>query len=512
MKASPYLFQLIHSLSKEEKTYLRKQLSVYKKQNVYYRLFEAVLKQKKYDEDALQQLIYPDGNKKKLAVIKNQLHTMILENMVAFHAAGSVGNRLRSLLSTADFLFEKGLYSYCHKKLQEARDIAKAHQKHLYLLEINRLEMGLHSLSFSANSYKNFTDSYFTEQSNLLEKEKNVYQYKDIECRFFYLMRSTQGDNSPDRSAVKQLEKIVHQPFMKEEDHAHSFESKVILYNTLAIFYFVKRDPEKAHQYALKLVEWHEAHPGICNDNMTSYIRALLNLLTIQIIRKKPGMFTVAINKLKAISNRHPQFRDWIGEKIVSAEITMHGITGNKPEGMKVVSEIEKKLVLQAGSISKYLQIDLCYHVAVFLLVVAKHKDALQWINKVLSAEENKPLEDLADNAKIVQLLIHYELGNIELLEYLVKSVYRFFYKKQQKFPFELYVLEFMKRLIHVHSHHELMQLFPDIKTKLTSLMKEDKLERKNMFFLELIISWVESKIGNRPLAEVVREKAIAAT
>ena len=98
----------------------------------------------------------------------------------------------------------------------------------------------------------------------------------------------------------------------------------------------------------------------------------------------------------------------------------------------------------------------------------------------------------------------HYELGNFDLLEYLIKSVYRYMSKMESLSKVEEEMFAFLRRSFHVGAH----ALKPEFEKLLNKLKKYENnpLERRAFAYLD-VISWLESKINNVNVQDVIREK-----
>ena len=70
---------------------------------------------------------------------------------------------------------------------------------------------------------------------------------------------------------------------------------------------------------------------------------------------------------------------------------------------------------------------------AVHAFTNANYDDAWQWVNKIQESPSNYR-QDVQAFAKIMQLIIHYEQGNLQLLQYSIINTYRFLRKKKRMF------------------------------------------------------------------------------
>ncbi|MEQ1677052.1 MAG: hypothetical protein ABL876_10140, partial [Chitinophagaceae bacterium] len=100
--------------------------------------------------------------------------------------------------------------------------------------------------------------------------------------------------------------------------------------------------------------------------------------------------------------------------------------------------------------------------------------------------------------------IAHYELGNFDLLEYLIKSVYRYMAKMENLSKVEEEVFAFLRRSFHVGAH----ALKPEFEKLLAQLKKYEgnQLETRAFVYLD-VISWLESKISGVNVQDVIREK-----
>ena len=82
-------------------------------------------------------------------------------------------------------------------------------------------------------------------------------------------------------------------------------------------------------------------------------------------------------------------------------------------------------------------RLGLFYNLAYIHFGAKKYEAALDWINELLNDPDLKTREDIHSFGQILNLFIHYELGNDKLLEYIVKSTYRFLLKRKRLFKVE---------------------------------------------------------------------------
>ena len=92
--------------------------------------------------------------------------------------------------------------------------------------------------------------------------------------------------------------------------------------------------------------------------------------------------------------------------------------------------------------------------------------------------------------------MAHYELGNFDIMEYLIKSVYRFMAKMENLTVVEEEMFKFLRHSFNVPKN----KLKPELEKFLQKIKQFEKSRFETRAFAYLdIISWVESKVYQKP-------------
>jgi hypothetical protein len=138
-------------------------------------------------------------------------------------------------------------------------------------------------------------------------------------------------------------------------------------------------------------------------------------------------------------------------------------------------------------------------------MIAEEYKQALRWLVKANIAEHYNIRQDLECIGRIMEIVLHYELGKFDVMEYRIKSTYRFLASKQKMYQLERIILTSIRKLINVHSKEESLRFFRQLKKSLEPVVK-DPLEEKFLVYFD-IMSWLESKIENKRFLDVVKVK-----
>jgi len=108
--------------------------------------------------------------------------------------------------------------------------------------------------------------------------------------------------------------------------------------------------------------------------------------------------------------------------------------------------------------------------------------------------------------AHILNLIVHYELNNIELLPYIIKNTYRFLLRRKEIYKVEREFLNFIRSSPDLLTKKQRINAFRDLRQNIINITK-DPYERIALDYFDFI-SWLESKIEGKKFSDIVKGKA----
>ena len=143
------------------------------------------------------------------------------------------------------------------------------------------------------------------------------------------------------------------------------------------------------------------------------------------------------------------------------------------------------------------------YKIASLYFGAGDYEQTVEYLNKIINWKTDLRT-DLQCYARLLHLIAHYELDNFKLIEYLIRSVYRFMAKMNNLSRVEEEILNFLKRSFYLPPK-QLTPAFEELLTKLKQL-EQNRFETRAFVYLD-IISWLESKVSKQPLGAVLRNR-----
>jgi tetratricopeptide (TPR) repeat protein len=144
------------------------------------------------------------------------------------------------------------------------------------------------------------------------------------------------------------------------------------------------------------------------------------------------------------------------------------------------------------------------YRIASLYFANRMYNESIEYLNKIINQKNPDYREDIQCFARILCLIAHFELGNDQLVEYQIKSVYRFLLQVEDLHEVQKEIFRFLRRTPGMR-RTALLDEFRRLHEKLIKL-QEDAFERRPFMYLD-IISWLETKLENRTIEAIVQDK-----
>ncbi len=505
MKPSNELFDLIKSLTKSEKRFFKLQSALQSGDKNYVRLFDLVDKMSEYDEEMVKRIFKGEKFIKHLPSEKNHLYKLILKALRSYYGETSVSSMLKQEIKNIEILYNKSLFDECAKFMERAKKLALKYEKFYYLFELINWEKTLLEESFEDGRFVDL-DQLIQEEKNVLERLRNLAEYHVLYSKINYVFRS--GGYSRTDENIKIIEEIVNHPLIKGKNTALSKRAATICYYTQGFCNMANGDSKTALEKFLKVKQILDDHTFIRGDLSKRYIRTLTNIITcltdLGQIDEARTMITLMRSLKDEESFSFPDLETTIFKNTGLSELELYHFTGHFTKGLVDVEEIIKSLPNYEGKLHKEHELAFFYQFAYIYFGAGQHSKALSWLNKVLNDNENDLRQDLYSYARLFNLVIHFELGNHDLLEYTIKSTTRYLQKRTRDFPIEKLILEQFKKLIRTQNAAERRNIFIQFKEQFQQLLKgpEDEVVLRYFDFP----NWIESKISNDSFEDLVQK------
>ncbi|MCO6500694.1 MAG: hypothetical protein J5I47_09985 [Vicingus serpentipes] len=503
------LFELIKTLSKSEKRYFKlyAKRNLTEKELVFIQLFDVIDKMDQYEEKKITQK-FPTLQGSLISNHKANLYEKLLMSLRLLKHS-TPGIRVKELISFSDVLLQKGLHFQSLNQLQKAKKLAGTYHLNILKLEIIEFEKQIEA-SYITRSHQQRAKELSDESNQIRELIKTEGKWSNLALKMYdYYLKFGHIKNKNDLS---QITAFFESRLPGETVYELSFYGKIYKSQSYVWFHYITQNFVECYKHSLNWINTFNDVPAMKINEVDLYMKGLHNCLSALFYCDDAIRFKRNLELLeKFIANNQSSFNN--NQKILAfiyfetAKLNLFFLEGKFTEGAKYTIELAEKLKIYEKHIDISRVLTFNYKIACLKFGSDDYKGAIKHLNFIINHPELSLREDIQSFARILNLIAHYELGNDELLEYQVKSTYKFLLKLEDMGKVQTAVFEFLKKSVDVNEE-QLTPSFIELKNKLDSIL-EDEHERRPTLYLD-IISWLESKINNCSVEQVIRQKKLA--
>ncbi len=506
MVASENLYELIKSLNASEKGYFRKQASLLVRgdENNYMKLFQAIEEQPVYNEKELLKRFAKEKFTNNFSVAKNYLYELILKSLESYHS--DVDAELKSLVRRIEILYQRGLHGHCEKLLVKAKNLARRYEDAVQLAELLAIEAEIWRRQTFSDKTEEDVDALFDELDKTVEIFSNLIKYRRHFSKLLYLMvKSGTIRNITQEVAYKY---VMKEPLLKSEKHALSLKAKLVYYNCRVFYFSAASDFMQMLVASREIVRLMDETPHHIEINPSFYWSSVGNIVVCLDALKRYHEMPEALDKMVHYKPTTPGLKChqyFLHRNLV---ISMYTKTGRNKEGVKILEQVDADL--SSGGVmlpNRYIYVWYLYNAAYLYFSAGEYQKSNALVQQILDNYADDTGSDYQCFARILRLVIQFESGKSELLEYTVKSTHRFLFKHNMMYKMEASLLKFLKKVgPKVSSEKQMRVAYHDLRDEIASY-STDKYQAKALDYFDMI-SWLESKIKRKPFAEILRKQS----
>jgi hypothetical protein len=500
------LFQLICSLEKAEKRHFKlyiKRSSGNEDLKVV-ELFDALDKLQVYDEPLLLKRL-KSIKKPQLANIKVHLYKQVMASLRLLKSSDSIDLQLHEQFDFAHILYKKGLVHQSLKILDKAKETAKSNHKVNFLLQAITLEKRIETLHIT-RSMQSRAEELSTEINAANSKIDILARLSNLAMLLYgWYIQNGHARNSDDEKKIGTYLQL-HLPAKAWEQEG--FYEKLYLYQSYSWYAFILQDYLKYYRYTQKWVDIFMSEPLMMRVETGHYIKGLHTLLNAHYALRNHKKFNEVLKTFEDFANTdrvrlHDNFRIQAYIYIENSKLNRHIVSGTFDEGIATLPLLLNKLKEDELFIDEHRLIIFNYKIASLYFGKGDYSTCIDYLQKIIN-DQAEVSTDLQSYARLLHLMAHYELGNYDLMEYLTKSVYRYMSKKEHLSITEEEMFKFLRKSVHMSRtlmHKELQILLEKVKGS-----EKNRFETRTFAYMD-IISWLETKVLGKSLAEVLQTK-----
>jgi len=500
------LFLLVKSLVGAEKRHFKLYISRNQaaEESKFVRLFDALDGLKEYSEEQILKKV-PSITRQQLPNLKAHLYGELLTALRLLHSLKNMEIQIREQIDFARILYNRGLILQALKILEKVKLVAKSNSHYILTLEILQFEKDIEARHIT-RSLKGRAAQLIDETNFSIRQINEVTHLSNVALKMYELYLENGHVNDEKHSL--EIEKIFRQNIEGINEAQISFFGKAYLHQSYCWYYIIQLDFTKYYRHAEKWVQLFAEHPEAKKEDPFLYVKAVHNLLNALFIIGRHEKMNFELKQLEKFYALAGGFSENLEIQtfvyLYTARINQHFLEGTFTEGLELVKPIEEKLKQYQQYIDTHRVLVFYYKIASLYFGSGDNEKAVDYLNKIINLKVGQLRTDIQCFARLLHLIAHYELGNMELVEYLIKSVYRFLSKMENLDAVLTEIFAFLRRSLSPKPT-DVKKSFITLRDKLETV-STSKYNRRSYQYLD-IVSWLESKIDGVPVQEVIKRK-----
>jgi len=501
------VYQLVKSLNQSEKRNFRLHAGRIRdsEEMLYIKLFDILEGQKKFnDEEVLNKM---DGiSATQYSNVKRHLYSQLLKSLRHLYREKKADIKIREYIDMATILYNKGLYMEALKILDKAKKISFRNHTDFNSLTIIEIEKTIQS--------RHITRTNTASIEALVEQANNISQ------------------SVYNRASLSNLKVLLHRYYIKkghvttaeEENELDDFfysslnrgippdemgmVEKVNLYQCYVWYHYIRGDFENCYSYAIEWIKLLENSKEMMERDVDLYMRGFHYVLTSAFNTRNLEGYKIHLEKFENFRNSYYSSFN-ANSKIFSflfvhtGRLNLHFFQGTFESGVKIIPRTLSRIKRYKDNLDEHKIMILYFKIAYMYLGNGNYKKSNHHLLNIINLTNKSLRTDIQIYARLMHLIVHYEMGSWDILPYLLKRYNAFLSSQTATNKMVSIGLELFKKL-HSTPVLERKQVMKEYLDKFIELKKQ-KYTQKAFLYLD-IIPWLQSKQSDKSIGQIIKE------
>lgn len=502
---SKKLYDLIKSLNRGEKRVFKQlaMLNSRERSPKYLMLFDLLDSMDEFDEQILaKKLGILSKNKRSLSQMKGDLYEKVLQSLRYYYDNSKnqfINSQINQHLDTVEVLYRRSLFTQAYDAFLELKKLVNTYDKQLYKPLVLNWEKHL-TLRMGVALNEKFAQIYAEEAQAFSELE---FTAKLINLNHQVISINRTKGTDWQLHVIPAAEKLEYK-FTTEKLRT---STKLLYYNTFALYHrVISGNLQKGQDYNIALINFLEQSPDLLKTHLTHFYVTVNNTVNSALLMKQFKEAAHYWLKLKDLSNYSIKRSSNLSHIRLHFQtgLAYYNSVGLYNEAIELIDDLSPFLEYikdKGHKVSFYSMFAYAYFIA------QNYNKALDWVDLLLNEKDMQYRGDILTFVRLINLVIHYELGNTFLIDDLARSTWRFIKKQNPtSATFEKTIIKGIKDLVKNQNNK---QAFADLLNNIEQQIQvvyNNAPKEVQAFEWRL---WIKSKQQNISLANLLQQRLV---
>lgn len=503
MLKSESLIHLINNLTKQEK----KEFSLYisnKPEKDYIFLFRLIDDKKISDPEELKMTFLAAKPASSFNTVVIYLFDLLIDILTRLRTEQDSYYLLFNELLHARVLYEKSMYQECFQVLKKVKEKAVYYENHFALLVAQRLELNyLLTLDFEDMDEQKLLNKQY-KMNNTLKSIRQLNEQSSLYELLKYRMINRGASRSLEET--QKLDDLVTSEIsIVASAGVENFEIKKNHQLFQANYFITVGDYKAAFNSFVELNKLFEENSHLWNNPPVYYLMTVEGMLeSLRIMHNYEGM-NYFIEKLAKLSSPSSSFQLNVMYVIFIYRLFSFIDAGDFDKAGIWIAEHQASLIDKMLLLKEQQQAEMSLYIALIHLGNGEYRKARKRLSATIGRGHLYSLP-LFRTIRIVNVMIHYELGDIDYIQSEIRSIKREMSKnKGYNLKVESFLLKFLNYSFADTNRKKRAEIWESMAEEVHALYA-DKYETQILRKFDFV-AWVEAKIFEVPLSDILKRE-----
>lgn len=489
------LILLINSLSSIEK----KKFRYGRKETDYTVLYDIIEKKGTASHIEIKKIFEQQRNSANFSSTVNYLYKIILDCLLALRETQDSNYTIFNQILKSRVLFEKALFKPAIELLELAKKKATHHENYIALLFASRLELEyLLFLNLPEMTERDLLNKHF----QINEVLKNIRKINEHSSLYELLKhRIIYKGNIRSQKEKESLNDLVISEMSINSSHKDSFEIKKQHLLFQSNYLIGVGDYRSALQSFKELNTLFETNQHAWLSQPFYYVNVLAGILDNLRSMKLYAEMPYFVKQLENIIPSSSGVQNEINAIIFLYQLFPFLDKGEFVEAQKVV-DAHDDTIAKKESLGLHLRAEISLYLAVLNIGFKNYKMAQKTLINEIVRNTDVYILPFYRTIRLVNLITHYELGNLDVIHFESRSIKRTLKKSEKGYRVEHLMLSFLSKERNVMLAKERQKVWKKYELILLEL-RNDVFENQLLKSFDFT-AWIEAKINRKSLSDVV--------
>ena len=503
MLKSESLIHLINNLTKQEK----KEFSLYisnKPEKDYIFLFRLIDDKKVSDPEELKMSFLTAKPTSSFNTVVIYLFDLLIDILTRLRTEQDSYYLLFNELLHARVLYEKSMYQECFQVLKKVKEKAVYYENHFALLVAQRLELNyLLTLDFEDMDEQKLLNKQY-KMNNTLKSIRQLNEQSSLYELLKYRMINRGASRSLEET--QKLDDLVTSEIsIVASAGVENFEIKKNHQLFQANYFITVGDYKAAFNSFVELNKLFEENSHLWNNPPVYYLMTVEGMLeSLRIMHNYEGM-NYFIEKLTKLSSPSSSFQLNVMYVIFIYRLFSFIDAGDFDKAGIWIAEHQASLIDKMLLLKEQQQAEMSLYIALIHLGNGEYRKARKRLSATIGRGHLYSLP-LFRTIRIVNVMIHYELGDVDYIQSEIRSIKREMSKnKGYNLKVESFLLKFLNYSFADTNRKRRAEIWESMAEEVHALYA-DKYETQILRKFDFV-AWVEAKIFEVPLSDILKRE-----